>query len=244
MRLEERVSERTRIARDLHDTLLQSFQALLPLLQASINLFGSRPADALRTLEKATTYASRAITEGRDAISGLRMSTIEKNDLALAIRTIGEELVSAESNRPAPKFEVFVEGTSRNLHPILRDEVYRLATEALRNAFKHAEAQTVEVEIHYDEKNFRLRIRDNGKGIDSELLGGDGREGHYGLRGMRERSKLVGGKLTICTELQSGTEIELVIPGAKAYAKSARPFWHFGKRSATETDDKETIERE
>ena len=78
----------------------------------------------------------------------------------------------------------------------------------------------------------------------SEILRGDGREGHYGLHGMRERAKLVGGKLTIWTEVDSGTEIELIIPGAIAYVKSARRFWYFGKRSATETDKKETIQRE
>ena len=244
MGLEQRVAERTRIARELHDTLLQSFQAILPLLQAGINMFGSRPADALRTFEKAADHASQAIAEGRDAIQGMRMSTVEKNDLAVAIRTLGEELASAATNTPSPNFNVVVEGTSRNLHPILRDEVYRLATEALRNAFRHAAAQNVEVEIRYDEKYFRLRIRDDGKGIPSDVLSGDGREGHYGLPGMRERAKLVGGKLTIWTELDGGTEIELNIPGARAFVKSARPFWYFGKRSATETDEKEPIERE
>ena len=137
-----------------------------------------------------------------------------------------------------------MEGTSRNLHPILRDEVYRLAAEALRNAFRHAAAQNVEAEIHYDEKYFRLRVRDDGKGIRSEVLRGDGREGHYGLQGMKERAKLVGGKLTIWTELDGGTEIELIIPGSRAYAKSTRGFWHFGKRSATDTDVEETIGRE
>jgi signal transduction histidine kinase len=126
-----------------------------------------------------------------------------------------------------------VEGTPRELHPILRDEVYRLATEAIRNAFHHAAAKNVEAEIRYDEKCFRLRIRDNGKGIDPEILSGDGREGHYGLPGMRERAKGVGGKLTIWTQLDSGTEIEFTIPGARAYVESARPFWYFGKRSAT-----------
>ena len=244
MRLEERVAERTRVARDLHDTLLQSFQALLPLLQAGINMFGSRPADALRTFEKAADHASQAIAEGRDAVQGLRMSTVEKNDLALAIRTVGEELASGASKQPAPNFNVVVEGVSRNLHPILRDEVYRLAAEALRNAFRHAAAQNVEVEIRYDEKYFRLRVRDDGKGIPSEVLSGDGREGHYGLPGMRERAKLVGGKLAIWTELDGGTEIELDIPGARAFVKSTLPFWYFGKRSATETDEKEPIERE
>jgi signal transduction histidine kinase len=170
------------------------------------------------------------------------MSTVEKSDLALAIRTIGEELTSAEQS--FPNFNLVVEGISRNLHPILPDEIYRLATEALRNAFRHAAAQNIEVEIRYDAKYFRLRVRDDGKGIDPEVLRGDGREGHYGLPGMRERAKLVGGKLAIWTELDGGTEIEVNIPGARVYVKSTRPFWYFGKRSATETDEKEPIERE
>jgi len=244
MRLEERVAERTRVARDLHDTLLQSFQALLPSLQAGINMLATRPADARKVLEDTADHASQAIAEGRDAVQGLRMSTVEKNDLAVAIRTIGEELVSAASGEPSPSFNVVVEGASRNLHPILRDEVYRLATEALRNAFRHAAAQNVEVEIRYDEKYFRIRVRDDGKGIPSDVLSGDGREGHYGLPGIRERAKLVGGKLAIWTELDGGTEIELNIPGARAYVKSTRTFWLFGKRSATEPDEKEPIERE
>jgi len=244
MRLEERVAERTRVARDLHDTLLQSFQALLPSLQAGINMLATRPADARKVLEATVDHASQAIAEGRDAVQGLRMSTVEKNDLSVAIRTIGEELASAASSEPSPNFNVVVEGASRNLHPILRDEVYRLATEALRNAFRHAAAQNIEVEIRYDEKYFRLRVRDDGKGIPSDVLSGDGREGHYGLPGMRERAKLVGGKLAIWSEMDGGTEIELNIPGARAYVKSTRTFWHFGKRSATDTDEKEPIERE
>ena len=124
-----------------------------------------------------------------------------------------------------------VEGTSRNLHPILRDEVYRLAAEALRNAFRHAAARAVEVEIRYDEEFFRFRVRDDGKGIGPEVLRGDGREGHYGLHGMRERTKLVGGKLTIWSEVDGGTEIELIIPASRAYLKSTRRFWYFGRRS-------------
>ncbi len=244
MRLEERVSERTRIARDLHDTLLQSFQALLPLFQAAIYELPEGAADARKTLEVAVNRASDAITEGRDAVQGLRMSTVEKNDLAVAIRTVGEELASAETNQSSPNLKVVVEGTSRNLHPILRDEVYRLAAEALRNAFRHAAAQNVEVEIRYDEKYFQLRVRDDGKGIGPEVLRGDGREGHYGLPGMRERAKLVGGKLTIWSEVDGGTEIELIIPASRAYGKPTRRFWYFGKRSATDTDVKETIERE
>jgi signal transduction histidine kinase len=244
MRLEERVSERTRIARDLHDTLLQSFQALLPRLQAAIYKLPESPVEARKTLEVAVDQASEAITEGRDAVQGLRMSTVEQNDLALAIRTVGEELASADDNPSSPEFNVVVEGTSRNLHPILRDEVYRLAAEALRNAFRHSAAQSVEVEIRYDEKHFRLRVRDDGKGISGEVLRAEGREGHYGLHGMTERAELVGGKLTIWSELDNGTEIELVIPAARAYAQPTRRLWNFGKRSAEEVEVKETINRE
>ena len=136
------------------------------------------------------------------------------------------------------------EGGAGGLDPFEDFHVYRLAAEALRNAFRHAAAKNVEVELRYDEKYFRLHIRDDGKGIASDVLSGDGRQGHYGLPGMRERARLIGGKLSIWTELNTGTEIELIIPGARAYVKQARPFWYFGKRSATEADEKETIERE
>src|SRR5208283_3787457 len=231
MRLEERVAERTRVARDLHDTLLQSFQGLLPRLQAAIYKLPANPVDARKTLEETVDMAADAITEGRDAVQGLRLSTVEQNDLALAIRTVGEELASAETNHSFPNFKVVVEGTSRNLHPILRDEVYRVAAEALRNAFRHAAAQNIEVEIRYDEKSFRLRVRDDGKGIQPEVVREYGREGHYGLRGMKERCNIIGGKLTIWSEVDSGTEIELIIQASRAYAKSTRRFWYFGKRS-------------
>jgi signal transduction histidine kinase/ligand-binding sensor domain-containing protein len=244
MRLEERVSERTRIARDLHDTLLQSFQSLLLLFQAGVDKLPEGAVESRKALEFALDRASEAIGEGRDAIKGLRMSTIERNDLAMSIRTIGEELSAAENRQNFVSFELLVEGTPRELHPIVRDEIYRLATEALRNSFRHADAKNVEVEIRYDKKYFRLRVRDDGKGIPSDVLSRDGREGHYGLPGMRERAKLVGGKLTIWTELDSGTEIELAIPGAKVYVKSTRRFWHFGTRSAARSVEKEGIERE
>jgi len=153
-------------------------------------------------------------------------------------------LAAAENEQTSTPFEMLVEGTPRSLHAILRDEVYRLAVEAMRNAFRHAAAHNVEVEIRYDEKCFRIRVRDDGKGIRPELLRGEGREGHYGLTGMRERAKLVGGKLTIWTEVDNGTEIELIIPASKAYEKSTRRVWYFGERSATASDVKETIERE
>jgi len=241
MTLEARVSERTRIARDLHDTLLQSFQGLLPRFQAVIYKLPEHPADARETLEAAVDQASQAITEGRDAVKGLRASTVEKNDLAMAIRTVGEELASADTHPSSPAIQVAVQGTPRNLHPILRDEVYRIAAEALRNAFRHAQAHQIEVELRYDEKDFRLRIRDDGRGIHREVLSSGGREGHFGLRGMRERARLVGGELAIWSEVDSGTEVELSIPASRAYTKSVRRFWFLEKLSKKDTDTKEKI---
>ena len=240
LRLEERVGERTRIARDLHDTLLQSFHGLLFCFQAVSNLLPTRPAEAKQTLDKAIDQAVQAITEGRDAVQGLRSSTVVTNDLACAITTLGQELAGGETNPNATEFHVQVEGTTRDLHPILRDEVYRIAGEALRNAFTHAQARRIEVEIRYDERQFRLRVRDDGKGIAPKLMNEDGPTGHYGLRGMRERAKLLGGKLAMWSELDSGTELELRIPASRAYETSParRRSWLAEKLSGKDTETK------
>jgi ligand-binding sensor domain-containing protein len=234
MTFDARVGERTRIARELHDTLLQKFQGLLPLVQAAIYKLPSSAVEARKILEGAVDLASEAITEGRNAVQGLRLSIIEENDLSVAIRTVGEEL-AASGNQSSPAFEVVVQGKPRSLHPVLRDEVYRIGAEALRNAFQHARARRVEVEIGYGEKEFTVHIRDDGKGIDREILSADGREGHFGLHGMRERAKLVGGKLAVWSELESGSEVELSIPAVRAYIKSSRRLWEFRKLSNKET---------
>jgi signal transduction histidine kinase/ligand-binding sensor domain-containing protein len=242
MTLDARVSERTRIARDLHDTLLQSFQGLLPRFQAAIYKLPETAVEARKTLEAAVDQASRSITEGRDAVQGLRLSTVETNDLAVAIRGVAEELASADTHQSSPAFQVAVQGSPRNLHPILRDEVYRIAAEALRNAFRHARAERIEAEIHYDEREFSLHVRDDGKGMDSSVVRGDGREGHFGLHGMRERAKLVGGKLVVWSEVNAGTEVELSIPASRAYTKPSRPFWLFRKLFKRDRAAKEKIE--
>ena len=130
---------------------------------------------------------------------------------------VGEELGCArdgESGRP--RLRVSVEGTARELHPILRDDIYRIGREALRNAFRHAQARRIEADITYGERLLRLRIRDDGKGIDPKLLDA-GRDGHWGLPGMRERAEQIGAQLDIWSEVGSGTEVELRIPGSVAY---------------------------
>src|SRR5262249_28501967 len=230
LRLDERVNERTRIARELHDTLLQSFHGLLMRFQAVSNDLGE--GEPKQELDEAIDRAARAITEGRDAVQGLRSSALESNDLAAAIGTLGKELAAVESQ--PPEFTMQVEGSPRELHPILRDEVYRVSGEALRNAFRHAHARRIEVEIRYDERQFRLRVRDDGKGIDPSHLVDSGPAGHFGLRGMRERAKRSGGKLRVWSsdprtdgEKDSGTEVELSIPAARAYAafRASRRSW-------------------
>lgn len=221
MTLEARVGERTRIARDLHDTLLQSFHGVLLRLETVSQLLRQHPVEAQDQLDSTIEEVAKAITEGRDVVQGLRESTVQKNDLALAISTLGEELATG-SNGDRPVFRVAVEGEAQHLHPILRDEIYRIAAEALRNAFRHAHARKVEVEIRYDDEQFRLRVRDDGKGIDASVLSHPSSEGHFGLRGMRERATLIGGKLAVWSEVDAGTEVELRISAGSAFTDPRR----------------------
>jgi signal transduction histidine kinase len=221
MRLEERVNERTRIARDLHDTLLQSLHGVLLRFQSAAILLPDRPVDAQKALASGIDQAAEALAEGRDAVQGLRSSVGTTTDLTSLISAIGEELAAARTDRQSIDFRVQVEGTPRDLGPLIQDDVYRIAREALRNAYRHASATRIVVEIRYDARQFRLRVRDNGKGMDQKIVDEGGRAGHYGLPGMRERVKLLRGTLTIWSELDSGTEIEVTIPSLVAYAKAS-----------------------
>jgi signal transduction histidine kinase len=235
LRLEERASERTRIARELHDTLLQSFQGLLLRFQAAVNLLPERPVEARQRFENAIDQAAQAIIEGRDAVQQLRSSTVVTNDLAPALKSLGEELAAYETNRNFVASFVVVENTPRSLRPIYRDEICRIAGEALRNAFRHAQARRIEVEIDYGERRLQVRIRDDGKGIDPKVLNEQGRAGHWGLPGMRERAKRMGGNLDVWNRPDSGTEVELRIPATIAYAASParRRFRLFAGKTET-----------
>jgi len=227
MGLEARVSERTRIARELHDTLLQSFHGLLLHFQAATNLLPERPDEAKHKFENVIHQAARAITEGREAIQHLRSSTMATNDLAQAISALADELATEGVDANSAVVRVSEEGTSRNLHPILRDDVYRIAAEAVRNAFRHAQARLIQVDVQYDERQLRLRIRDDGRGIDPKVLDERALSGHWGLPGMRERAELIGGHLDVRSRIGSGTVIDLSIPASMAYATSPgrRRYW-------------------
>jgi signal transduction histidine kinase/ligand-binding sensor domain-containing protein len=215
VRFEERSRERMRLARDLHDTLLQSFQGLILRLQAVSDLLPESMAKD--QLEQSLERADQAIAEGRTTVCDLRSSATTTNDLAQAVTALGEELSTPES----AAFRLLVEGAARDLQPIVRDEVYRITREALRNAFHHAHANHIETAITYGHQEFWLRIRDDGRGISTEVLQA-GRSGHYGLAGMRERAKQIGGKLQIWSGPRAGTEIDLSIAASIAYTNPAR----------------------
>jgi signal transduction histidine kinase/ligand-binding sensor domain-containing protein len=210
--VDTRVNERLRIARDLHDTLLQSVQGQLLRLQTALQLWPSH--ESRQILQESIDQAADAITEGRDAVQGLRSFSTETVDLDEAIRSLGQTL-AIDPALPTVTFSVEVQGQPRALHPVVRDDVFRIAGEALRNAFRHAQPTRVEVEIRYGKEDLRLRVRDNGKGMGDSP---EGRDGHFGLRGMRERAKLIGAKLTFWSRAGAGTEVELKVPHARAYA--------------------------
>jgi ligand-binding sensor domain-containing protein/signal transduction histidine kinase len=218
MRLAGRVEERTRIARELHDTLLQSVQGLMFSFQAARNLLPGRTEEAMRTLDGAIQKGDEAIAEGRDAIQGLRANPALESDLEHLLTAAGEELArSSTAEGELPAFQVTVEGARQPLSPLLQDEVYRIAREILRNAFHHAQATRIEAQTTYDGQFFRLRIRDDGKGIDRKVLEAGARQGHWGLPGVRERAKRIGAELNLWSEVGAGTEAELTIPARIAY---------------------------
>jgi len=238
MTVEARVGERTRIARELHDTLLQSFQGLMLRFQTVDEMLPARPMEAKEALEGALERADQAIIEGRDAISDIRGSTVGGHDLAKSMTALMTDLSEEHTagDGGAVTFRVLVEGTPRSVSPILQDEIYRIARESLRNAFRHAEARSIETEITYSDSLLRLRFRDDGKGIDPRVLERGGRSRHWGLPGMRERAKQIGAELEVWSELGAGTEIELSIPGLIAYeASSARGGFRLFRRR-TERD--------
>jgi signal transduction histidine kinase len=222
LRLDERVNERTRIARELHDTLLQSFQGLMLRFQSTRDLLPAHPAKAVEALDEALERADQAIVEGRDAIQNLRSSTTGVTELAQAMTELAEDCAHGPNGEKIPvTFSASVEGMPRDLHPILRDDVYNIAREALRNAYRHAQASHIEAEVTYGTREVRLRIRDDGKGIDPQHLK-SGRARHWGLTNMRERAQQMGSVLSLWSEVGAGTEVELRIPGSVAYGPSRR----------------------
>lgn len=211
-RMEERLEERERIARDLHDTLLQSVQGLILKFHAAAKQIPSdEPAHA--ALERTLDHADQVLAEGRDRVRNLRATAVSLNDLPAAFKRVAEET----PNGGEATFKAVVEGGVRELHPVVLEESFSIGREALVNALTHSDGRNVEVEITYDTRQFRLRVRDDGRGIDSRILEEGGRPDHWGMQGMRERAQKIGAQLKVWSGPETGTEIELIVPGATAY---------------------------
>ena len=224
-RLEGVLIERERIARELHDTLLQSVQGLILRFQASVaHIPPTEPARA--AIEQALNRADEVLGEGRDRVKYLRSSSTTESDLPQAIAALGREL-SADQ---ATDFRSSVEGDPRELHPIVREEALFIAREALINAFRHANAAHIEANISYGASELRIRLHDDGKGIDPELQQRGGRTGHWGLLGMRERAGKVHATLVIRSKPSAGTEVELRIPGHIAYRSTEKMKFRLWRR--------------
>ncbi len=211
---DERMAERTRVARELHDTVLQTIQgskliaehALMPLTD---------PIRMRGALEQLSVWLALAVEEARAALNSLRTTTTQTNDLADALQRVTKDDLIPISM--AAEFSVV--GDAREMHPIVRDEIYRIGYEAIRNACMHSGATQLQVELRYAH-DLTLRVSDNGIGIDP-VVGNRGKDGHFGLQGMRERAARIGGRLTFGSSSKSGTEIELVVPGNIVFRKTA-----------------------
>lgn len=220
LRMEERVNERTRLARELHDTLLQSFQAAVFQFQAARRLLLRHADNAMLVVDEAVQIAEEGISEGREAIRELRPEPVVHRNFPELLNAMGRELAKTQGPKAhSPSFGVTVEGKERDLALLAQDEVFMIAREIIRNAFHHADANLIEVEIRYDEDKLRLRIRDDGKGIDRKVLESGGQPGHWGIPGMRERAQRIGSQLQFWSEMGAGTEVELTIPASMAYER-------------------------
>ncbi len=209
-----RLEERTRIAQELHDTLLQTF--LSASMQLSVALDGL-PADLQikPRFDRILEIINQGIEEGRNTIQGLRSSDYRTLDLVMALSRVQQELPI----QPHVDFRVMVAGRQKPLRPPIRHEIYRIGREALVNAFCHSRAKRVEFELEYAESDLRMRVRDNGCGIDPQVLQA-GRSGHWGLEGMRERAARIGGLLEISSSALSGTQVQLLLPSGVAFQAS------------------------
>jgi len=211
-RLNERVAERTRIAQNLHDTVLQGIASAAIQLQVAVDQLPANASATLR-LSRVLEMMRRVMEEGRNAVRLLRSPNSDSDDLEQAFLRIPQDL-----GIEAPiDFRLIVLGSSRKLHPLIRDEVYHMGRELLVNAFRHSGASCIEVELEYATRRFRMTVRDNGCGIDPQVLHA-GREGHWRLLDMRERAERISARFRVWSRAAAGTEVELSIPNSIAFA--------------------------
>ena len=239
LRLEERVSERTRIAGDLHDTFFQGIQGLLLRFHtATSQLRNDEPVR--RIFEETLKQSDQVMLEGRELVLHLRETVSEPTDLPTAFADFGEGMRKGASC----SFRVVVNGSVRPLHPVVFEEVCKIGKEAISNAFRHSDAHSIETELNYEQSEFRIRIRDDGTGIDSAILRRGYRDGHFGLPGMRERAQKVGAHLDVWGRTGAGTEVELRIAARIAYVSEPNNSWVWKLRRVWRSTKKEDAPHE
>jgi signal transduction histidine kinase len=206
-----RLAERTRIAQELHDTLLQGFLGVSMQLHAAVDNLSAESAEKQR-FSNLLHLLDRVVEQGRSAVEGLRSPTEH-------IGSLGEAFAGIRTDLGLPSsvgFRVVVQGKERGLRAGLRDEVYRIGREAIVNAYRHSRARDIETEVEFRSTELRIAVRDNGCGIDPHELQW-GRKGHWGLQGMRERAERIGARLRLWSRVALGTEVELCVPGRVAF---------------------------
>lgn len=220
LRFDERLKERTRLARDLHDTVLQTIQGS-KMVADDAREYVNDPHRTSLALDRLSEWLDRASIEGRAALEALRSSSTEANDLEAALNRVADDCI----NGARMSVNIALVGHVREFHPMAGDEIYRIACEAIRNACAHSGARDLWIQIAY-QRRFKLTISDNGQGFDQALLRG-GRVGHFGIAGMRERALFLGGKFSVVSYPATGTAVSLVIPGSAIYrnhhARTRRP---------------------
>jgi ligand-binding sensor domain-containing protein/signal transduction histidine kinase len=214
-RFDERLAERTRLARELHDTLLQTIQGSKMVADDALDEATDLPR-MRRAMEQLAGWLGQATQEGRAALHSLRTSTIQTNDLANSFRQALDRCLL----QGFPEAVFIGAGTASDMHPIVRDEIYRIGYEAIRNAVQHSGGSRLEVHLSYAQE-LTLKVFDNGKGMAPDIAA-SGREGHFGLQGMRERALRIGARLTISSSVESGTRVQLVVPGSIVF-RNKRP---------------------
>jgi signal transduction histidine kinase/ligand-binding sensor domain-containing protein len=216
-RLYERLAERERIARDLHDTFFQAIQGLLLRFNTGTSMLKQdEPARAI--FEDALKQSDQVMMGGRELLLDLRTGSGEASNLSEAFVNAEGELRKIRDT----DYKVIVQGEPKDLHPVVFEEAYRLGREALVNAFQHSQASLIEAELTYERSGLRLRFRDDGVGLDPKTLREGRRDNHWGLPGMRERAKKMGAQIEIWSRNGAGTEIEVWIPASVAYLSTKK----------------------
>jgi len=217
---DERHAERLRIARDLHDTVLQSAQALLFRLQLW-NCDTRIPEERRAEISAVVTQARATVVECRDRLRGLRRGDAERLDLVAALGAVA----GAESDAEGVRFKVICRGERRSLHPEAYDQLLAIGREAVRNACRHSRAMHIQVRVEYRKRSLRLQIADDGCGIAPSILASQKGADHFGLIGMRERAAQLETQLLIETNGAVGTRIALTVAGRVAFATEKAWAW-------------------